>query len=73
MVIDPAGRELAFVETGPRHQQDLFDDWKGIPSNVEFGWARMPILSTSPSTRAVADSVKTRGSIRTWRPSSPAD
>jgi gluconolactonase len=37
MVIDPNGRELAFVETGPRNQTGLFDDWKGIPSNVEFG------------------------------------
>ena len=37
MVIDPAGHELAFVETGPRNQTGLFDDWKGIPSNVEFG------------------------------------
>jgi gluconolactonase len=37
MVIEPTGRELAFVETGPRGQSGLFDDWKGIPSNVEFG------------------------------------
>lgn len=37
MVIDPTGRELAFVETGPRNQSGLFDDWKGIPSNIEFG------------------------------------
>ena len=37
LVVDPAGHELAFVETGPKHQQGLFDDWKGIPSNVEFG------------------------------------
>ena len=37
LVVDPAGRELAFVETGPRNQKGLFDDWKGIPSNVEFG------------------------------------
>ena len=36
-VIDPAGKELAYVETGPRNQTGLFDDWKGIPSNVEFG------------------------------------
>lgn len=36
-VIDPAGMELAFIETGPRGQSGLFDDWKGIPSNVEFG------------------------------------
>jgi len=38
-VVDPAGNELAFVETGPRNQKGLFDDWKGIPSNVEFGIA----------------------------------
>lgn len=37
MVIDPSGQELAFFETGPRNQSGLFDDWKGIPSNVEFG------------------------------------
>ncbi|MBI3413715.1 MAG: SMP-30/gluconolactonase/LRE family protein [Verrucomicrobia bacterium] len=37
MVIDPKGKELAFVETGPRNQSGLFEDWKGIPSNVEFG------------------------------------
>lgn len=37
LVVDPAGRELAFVETGPRDQKGLFDDWRGIPSNVEFG------------------------------------
>ena len=37
MVIDPTGKELAFLETGPRNQKGLFEDWKGIPSNVEFG------------------------------------
>lgn len=37
LVVDPAGKELAFVETGPREQKGLFDDWRGIPSNVEFG------------------------------------
>ncbi len=37
MVIDPAGRELIFIETGPRNQKGLFEDWRGIPSNVEFG------------------------------------
>ena len=36
-VIDPTGKELAFVSTGPTNQSGLFDDWKGIPSNVEFG------------------------------------
>lgn len=37
MVIDPAGKELAFLPTGPTNQGGLFEDWKGIPSNVEFG------------------------------------
>ena len=36
-MIDPAGRQLAFLPTGPTHQQGDFEDWKGIPSNVEFG------------------------------------
>ncbi len=37
MVVSPQGKELTFVETGPRNQSGLFEDWKGIPSNVEFG------------------------------------
>ena len=37
MVIDPTGKELAFLPTGPTNQSGLFEDWKGIPSNVEFG------------------------------------
>ena len=37
MVVDPAGRELAFLPTGPTNQGGLFEEWKGIPSNVEFG------------------------------------
>ncbi len=36
-VIDPAGKELAFLSTGPANQGGLFEDWRGIPSNVEFG------------------------------------
>ncbi len=37
MVITPAGKELAFIPTGPTNQGGLFEEWKGIPSNVEFG------------------------------------
>jgi gluconolactonase len=37
LVIDPGGKELAFLPTGPTNQRGLFEDWKGIPSNVEFG------------------------------------
>jgi gluconolactonase len=38
MVIDPQGKKLAFLPTGePNQTSDRFEDWKGIPSNVEFG------------------------------------
>jgi gluconolactonase len=37
MVIDSTGKELAFIATGPANQSGVFEDWKGIPSNVEFG------------------------------------
>jgi gluconolactonase len=37
LVIDPTGKELAFIATGPTHQTGLFEEWRGIPSNVEFG------------------------------------
>ncbi|QDU10700.1 SMP-30/gluconolactonase/LRE family protein [Gimesia aquarii] len=37
MVIDPHGKELAFLPTGPTDQSGEFEDWRGIPSNVEFG------------------------------------
>jgi gluconolactonase len=37
MVIDSQGKELAFLPTGPTNQKGLFEDWRGIPSNVEFG------------------------------------
>ncbi len=37
LVVDPAGKQLAFIATGPTDQHGLFEDWKGIPSNVEFG------------------------------------
>ena len=37
LVINPIGRELAFISTGPTKQSGLFEDWKGIPSNMEFG------------------------------------
>jgi gluconolactonase len=36
-VINASGKELAFLPTGPTNQSGEFEDWKGIPSNVEFG------------------------------------
>jgi gluconolactonase len=37
LIIDATGKDLAFIPTGPTNQSGLFEDWKGIPSNVEFG------------------------------------
>jgi gluconolactonase len=37
LVIDSTGKELAFLPTGPTNQKGLFEEWRGIPSNVEFG------------------------------------
>jgi gluconolactonase len=37
MVIDKDGNQLAFLPTGPEHQTGTFEEWRGIPSNVEFG------------------------------------
>lgn len=37
LVVDAQGKRLAFLPTGPAHQKGVFADWKGIPSNVEFG------------------------------------
>jgi gluconolactonase len=37
MIVDPQGKKLAFLPTGPTQQTGGFDDWRGIPSNVEFG------------------------------------
>ena len=37
LAMDPTGKELAFIPTGPAKQSGLFENWKGIPSNVEFG------------------------------------
>jgi gluconolactonase len=37
LVIDSKGTKQAFLPTGPANQKGVFADWKGIPSNVEFG------------------------------------
>src|SRR5260370_40492449 len=38
MVIDPEGKELAFLPTGePNQKGDRVEGWQGIASNVEVG------------------------------------
>jgi gluconolactonase len=62
MVIDPAGKELAFLPTGPTDQRGLFEDWKGIPSNVEFGMGdQSNILYVTIDKSLYRIPVKTRG------------
>jgi hypothetical protein len=37
LAIDTAGKEPAFISTGPTGRKGMFEDWKGNPSNVGFG------------------------------------
>ncbi len=65
MVIDPTGKELAFIPTGPTNQTGLFEDWKGIPSNVEFGVGdESNVLYVTIDKSLYRIRVKTRG----WHP-----
>lgn len=62
LVIDPSGRELSFLPTGPGGQSGLFEDWRGIPSNVEFGTgedAHTLYVTIDKSLNRIA--VKTKG------------
>jgi gluconolactonase len=62
LVIDPTGKELAFLPTGPTNQNGLFEDWKGIPSNVEFGTGDTSnILYVTIDKNLYQIQVKTRG------------
>jgi gluconolactonase len=62
VVIDPTGKELAFLPTGPTNQKGLFEDWKGIPSNVEFGTGDTSnILYVTIDKNLYQIQVKTRG------------
>jgi sugar lactone lactonase YvrE len=41
LVVDPAGKELAFIATGPSQPEDkLAGEPVGLPSNCEFGIGR---------------------------------
>jgi gluconolactonase len=62
LVIDPTGKELAFLPTGPVNQTGLFEDWKGIPSNMEFGiGAESDRLYVTIDKNLYRIRVKTRG------------
>jgi gluconolactonase len=63
MVIDPTGKELAFLPTGePNQTSDKFEDWKGIPSNVEFGTGdKSDTLYVTIDKSLYSVAVKTKG------------
>ena len=67
LVIDPQGKELAFLPTGPTNQSGLFDDWRGIPSNVEFGVGRTShTLYVTIDQRLFRIRTKTTGPPPVW-------
>ncbi len=62
LVIDPAGKELAFLPTGPTNQKGMFEEWRGIPSNVEFGMGEeLSMLYVTIDKSLFRIPVKTRG------------
>jgi gluconolactonase len=62
LVMDPSGDELAFIPTGPANQSGLFEDWKGIPSNLEFGiWDESSLLYVTIDKSLYRIRLKTRG------------
>lgn len=62
LVVNSTGKELAFLSTGPTNQHGLFEDWKGIPSNVEFGMGEeISVLYVTVDKSLYRIPVKTRG------------
>lgn len=67
MAIDPNGKVLAFLPTGPTDQSGLFEDWQGIPSNVEFGAGdESNILYVTVDKKLYRIPTKTRGAPAAW-------
>jgi gluconolactonase len=67
LVVDPTGEELAFLPTGPAGQSGLFDEWRGIPSNVEFGvGADSHTLYVTIDRRLYRIATKTTGPPPVW-------
>ena len=72
MVIDPDGKTLAFLPTGPTNQSGLFEDWKGIPSNVEFGAGdESSVLYVTIDKKLFRIRTKTQGATAPWAVNKP--
>lgn len=66
-VVDPNGKELWFLPTGPTNQSGEFEDWRGIPSNVEFGAGEdANILYVTIDKSLYRIRLKTRGLPPPW-------
>ena len=67
MVVDPTGKELWFLPTGPPNQSGEFEDWRGIPSNVEFGAGKdANVLYVTIDKSLYRIRLKTRGLPPPW-------
>ena len=69
MVIDPKGKELAFIPTGPADRTGATSP-SGLPSNVEFGIGDEASGSTS---RRLEPATASRSRFRGYHPQNPAD
>jgi gluconolactonase len=63
LVIDPQGREVAHIPTGPQNQSpDNPEQVTGLPSNVEFGLGREShVLYITVDTSLYRIPLRTRG------------
>lgn len=69
MVINPKGKEIAFIPTGPKNQKpDAKNAPQGLPSNVEFGRGKeISTLYITIDTSLYRIKLKTRGFHRQYR------
>lgn len=69
MVINPRGKEIAFIPTGPKNQQvDAKHPPRGLPSNVEFGLGKeINVLYITIDTSLYRIRLKSRGYHRQYR------
>ncbi|MFQ5733631.1 MAG: SMP-30/gluconolactonase/LRE family protein, partial [Planctomycetaceae bacterium] len=68
MVVNPRGKEIAFIPTGPKNQKvDKDHPAKGLPSNVEFGIGKeINVLYVTIDTSLYRIRLKSRGFHRQY-------
>ena len=71
LVLDPHGKELAFIPTGPANQTDPKKP-VGLPSNVEFGIGdEANVLYVTVDLSLFRIPLKSQGNHRQYRASNP--